>query len=224
MKYIYKFENFNLTGYQNKLVWAEDSNNIQKLLPNDINIYDEIVKLKQDCNNSILYNIIKNYFNLTDKNDIMRQSMKFIELNYSEILQKYKISVKSKDRKPNRTIIEIPYNDSTLKVPSKIGHNYTPINVLSLEDLEKYKEHRRLRVFYYKGLKCVSCPNIGEYLIAGKDKFGGIHIDLYTKDFKLMTIDHVKPRSKGGTDTLNNVVPMCAKCNSFKSDKYEENL
>ena len=31
-------------------------------------------------------------------------------------------------------------------------------------------------------------------------------------------IDHSKPESKGGTDHMNNLLPMCTKCNNSKAD------
>jgi hypothetical protein len=34
----------------------------------------------------------------------------------------------------------------------------------------------------------------------------------------LLTLDHVLPRSKGGTDTWENVVTACRRCNNEKSD------
>lgn len=213
MKYLKYFED-----------WNTDSYEIQKLIP-ELNIGD-IITFKKDSENSKLYNIIKNYFNFSDKQDIMKTTMKFIQLNYPEVLNNYKQSLKkSFIPKPKLTIIDIPFDDTTLKVPSRIGHNYTPIKAFSIEkELNNLKNHRRFRVFYHKGLKCVSCPNIGKYIIRAKDKYDTIHVDLYTKDFKLMTIDHIKPKSKGGSDKLNNLNPMCVKCNLKKSDIYEEEL
>lgn len=38
-------------------------------------------------------------------------------------------------------------------------------------------------------------------------------------DRKGTTIDHVMPRSKGGTNTWDNVVAACPKCNAKKADK-----
>ena len=37
-----------------------------------------------------------------------------------------------------------------------------------------------------------------------------------------MTIDHIKPKSKGGSYDIENLDPMCSYCNSKKSNKYEE--
>ena len=77
------------------------------------------------------------------------------------------------------------FNGEEVNIPHKIGHGYVPIKILPLEELNtKYSTHRRLRVFHHKGLECVSCGKIGEYLIIGKDKGGSIHVDLYTKDFE----------------------------------------
>lgn len=36
--------------------------------------------------------------------------------------------------------------------------------------------------------------------------------------FRLMTVDHIKPRSKGGTDAEPNLQVVCSHCNSVKGD------
>lgn len=82
--------------------------------------------------------------------------------------------------------------------------------------------HRRLRVFAEKGLKCAYCGKLGVHLITSrepKNKYGGVHTDVYTKLMELMTIDHTIPISRGGTDDINNLEPCCQTCNSRKSDK-----
>lgn len=37
--------------------------------------------------------------------------------------------------------------------------------------------------------------------------------------FGKLTVDHVKPVSKGGTSFIRNLQPLCKKCNSSKKDK-----
>ena len=45
------------------------------------------------------------------------------------------------------------------------------------------------------------------------------HTCQYCGSTKRLTLDHVIPRSKGGTHTWDNVVTACEKCNSTKSDR-----
>ncbi|MFD2569397.1 HNH endonuclease [Spirosoma soli] len=86
----------------------------------------------------------------------------------------------------------------------------------------KFSKHRRLQVFAQKGTSCVRCGVEGVHLIASIDPGGGYHVDLFTADFTLMTIDHIVPRSKGGRSTLANYQPMCQYCNSRKGNTMEE--
>ncbi|MFE4367961.1 MULTISPECIES: HNH endonuclease [unclassified Streptomyces] len=41
----------------------------------------------------------------------------------------------------------------------------------------------------------------------------------YCPDGRAEHLDHVVPLSKGGTDTADNMVPACAKCNLSKGAK-----
>ncbi|GAB3495449.1 hypothetical protein GCM10027341_12840 [Spirosoma knui] len=86
----------------------------------------------------------------------------------------------------------------------------------------KYSTHRRLQVFAKKGTACVRCGVEGVHLITSVDPGGGHHVDLFTADFQLMTIDHILPRSKGGGNTLSNYQPMCQRCNAQKGNKMED--
>lgn len=97
---------------------------------------------------------------------------------------------------------------------------------LNRSALELYRDHRRLTVFYNKGYCCAvpDCPREGYYLIAARqERGGGIHIDVYTKDFHLMTVDHILPKSKGGGEELENKQPMCAYHNTKKGNEIISN-
>lgn len=86
-----------------------------------------------------------------------------------------------------------------------------------MSTLEKYKSHHRLGVFYHKGLKCVCCGVKGKHLVTSRDKGGNRHVDIYTGDWTLMTVDHNKPKAEGGDNTIENKQPMCMYCNSIKA-------
>lgn len=57
------------------------------------------------------------------------------------------------------------------------------------------------------------------------NKSGGIcahcGVELTLKTF---TVDHYIPRSKGGSSTMDNLIPLCSKCNSDKDSKILEPL
>ena len=197
---------------------------------NPATIYSEYHSLKTDKKNSLIYDIINKYLTSRDYDDslqnTMRVSNKFFEINFGDIIGRYNIDIKKKFNKKRSKKLLLPdpdNNNEMLSVPKRIGHNYIPIEILSLNELKtKYSRHKRLRVFNEKGLQCVSCERIGKYLIAAQDKGGNVHIDVYTKDFELMTVDHIKPKSKGGNFSIKNLDPMCCFCNTAKGDKYVE--
>jgi 5-methylcytosine-specific restriction endonuclease McrA len=110
------------------------------------------------------------------------------------------------------------------------------VEVLPLADLYTvYKSHRRLKVFVHKGRTCVRCSREGVLLLVtkemkGKNKKQSLHVDLYTEDFVLMTVDHIVPKyvaknagwSKAAIERLTNKQTMCDPCNGKKGHKTLE--
>lgn len=96
--------------------------------------------------------------------------------------------------------------------------HYDILEVYDLSKLEEYKDHRRLRVFAEKGCTCVECGVVGTILALGKDRGGNLHLDVYTADFYPLTVNHIQPKSKGGSDHLDNLQPMCCLCNWSKGN------
>lgn len=46
------------------------------------------------------------------------------------------------------------------------------------------------------------------------------HICIYCGDNKKLTIDHIRPVSKGGKDSFSNLQVLCRSCNSRKGNKW----
>ena len=131
-----------------------------------------------------------------------------------------------------------------LKGESIVNNTYIRKEVYQLEDIFRHvNEHstkdnkvnfdgdfikmgsHRYKTFKYKGITCVNCGIEGQYF--AKERFN--HNNLLTYHFNmyavkpdgtevLMTKDHRIPKSKGGTDTLDNYQTMCTRCNSKKAD------
>lgn len=76
-----------------------------------------------------------------------------------------------------------------------------------------------------KSFKCVACER--EIITARLEKSlydvnneNMYHWNFYAKDGTMMTCDHIVPRSKGGSDDVENLQIMCALCNCAKDDFY----
>ena len=88
---------------------------------------------------------------------------------------------------------------------------------------------KRYKTFYHKGTTCVVCGVEGAYYAKEIDKAQfargstKYHFNLYALgkngNEMLMTIDHIHPKSKGGSDKLVNLQPMCRKCNCKKGNR-----
>lgn len=98
------------------------------------------------------------------------------------------------------------------------------VSELPIERLSKYAEHRRLKVFFHKGLECSNdgCTRTGTRLVKTKERNGTIHVDVFSDDGIMMNVDHFIPKSKHGTNHLLNLFPMCAECNNSKGNELPD--
>ena len=98
------------------------------------------------------------------------------------------------------------------------GCNYIFIREKSVECLKDFKLHKRLKVFFNKGLSCVTpnCPHVGTRFICARGGNGGHNWDIFTDDLVMMTVDHIIAKKNGGGNELENLQPMCSYCNSVK--------
>lgn len=111
---------------------------------------------------------------------------------------------------------------------SKVGLEAEPLTVI-VEDVEYQVNVVSLRLQCFKRSKiCVGCGLEGT--IMSLDAFKndsarqGFHFNLYAEfegKSRLMTKDHIIPKSKGGPNHMDNFQTMCDQCNGKKGSKLD---
>lgn len=89
--------------------------------------------------------------------------------------------------------------------------------ILSLRSKNKgFSRKRALATLSKTNTTCVCCGVVGTKFCLGEDKSGGKHWDLYTEDNIALSLDHILPKAKGGTNHISNLQIMCLECNNLK--------
>lgn len=78
----------------------------------------------------------------------------------------------------------------------------------------------KLKTFMFHGTKCSGCGIKATHfsLVLPTSRNTGLNLVLYAGNI-IMTCDHIVPKSKGGTDKISNIQPMCYPCNQTKGSK-----
>jgi len=111
-------------------------------------------------------------------------------------------------------------------------HNKLKENALSTEkskfitlDGDKIKADSQRYELFQKNIKCVKCGCTGKFYAKEKNKDSKkYHLNLYAivdGEERMMTKDHIIPKSKGGPNKLENYQTMCKKCNEEKGSDYD---
>lgn len=95
------------------------------------------------------------------------------------------------------------------------------VHVFGINRLNRYKQRSNLKFFIKNGTECVKCKEKAEFIIITRCKSGYEIPRLFTKYMYMMTIDHIVPRSLGGTNNPRNKQTMCSFCNQNKGDSLE---
>lgn len=74
---------------------------------------------------------------------------------------------------------------------------------------------------FKQSLTCATCHAVGSYflLVRNPHAKGRASLELFTDEGKLLTRDHIMPKSLGGGNEMSNSQTMCLMCNSQKGSK-----
>lgn len=97
----------------------------------------------------------------------------------------------------------------------------TPYRMFNNEPISMRSQ--RYKLFKDKGVTCVNCGVVGTHFKMQRHRPNErFHFNLFTDDDIMMTKDHIKPKSKGGSNTQDNYQPMCTECNRLKDNTYKD--
>jgi hypothetical protein len=99
----------------------------------------------------------------------------------------------------------------------------TPYSKVDFHGCSVFMKCKRLKNFRLNGVVCVNCGIRATFFAVESFKGKDHHLNLYAVTRKgelLMTRDHIKPSSKGGSNNLSNHQPMCEECNRTKSGEW----
>ena len=130
-------------------------------------------------------------------------------------------------------MINLNHKASTRPNVIRSGSAYPPSIILALDPTVQYLDGDRVRLsgsrlnmFRRKGITCVACGLAGTSFFKEKDSASASSwtLNLYAVSPSgaetLMTQDHIKPVSHGGSNSVDNLQPMCVVCNGKKGNSF----
>ncbi len=92
------------------------------------------------------------------------------------------------------------------------------LRMLCEQRMQEYVQKRGLSLWDYRLLEADPIPDSVRYMVL-KESGGRCALCGATKQERPLDVDHIKPRSKGGTNDPSNLQVLCSKCNRSKGNK-----
>ncbi|MCK4409764.1 MAG: HNH endonuclease [Candidatus Eisenbacteria sp.] len=92
------------------------------------------------------------------------------------------------------------------------------LRVLCEQRMQEYVQKRGISLWDYRLLEADPIPDSARYMVL-KESGGRCALCGATKQERPLDVDHIKPRSKGGTNDPSNLQVLRSKCNRSKGNK-----
>jgi len=111
----------------------------------------------------------------------------------------------------------------TLNVNKLSFEQKAQIKMICEKKLQEFIVNRGLGIWDYRLLDSNPVPDSLYYNVL-RDSNGRCALCGATKNERLLHVDHIKPRSKGGKTEYDNLQVLCAKCNQAKGNKDDKDF
>jgi len=142
----------------------------------------------------------------------------------------YPIGLRQIQEMVDAFVIFFPVFDSCLRIAKGEDDRFEELtaklsNEYLYQDAKEGPEPEKMRALLAKALDEKQPVRVGlRWQVFERDDFRCVACGSLANANTILHVDHILPRSKGGSDDIDNLQTLCHRCNLGKSNKSQANL